>query len=55
MLTDTELAELFRDQETDRVERKAALTDAAKIKEAICAFANDYPRHFVHVTIRAAP
>ena len=44
MLTDTELAALFRDQETDRVERKASLSDGAKIKEAICAFANDYPR-----------
>jgi ATP-dependent DNA helicase RecG len=45
MLNDHELADLFRDQETDRVERKASLNDGAKIKEAICAFANDYPRH----------
>ena len=45
MLTDVELEALFRDQETDRVERKAALTDPGKVKEAICAFANDYPRH----------
>ncbi len=45
MLTDAELEILYRDQETDRVERKAALTDTSKIKEAICAFANDYPRH----------
>jgi len=45
MLTDAELEILFRDQETDRVERKAALTDPSKIKEAICAFSNDYPRH----------
>lgn len=45
MLTDVELGILYRDQETDRVERKAALSDPAKIKEAICAFSNDYPRH----------
>lgn len=45
MLTDNELAELFRDQETDRVERKASSADGAKIKQAICAFANDYPNH----------
>jgi ATP-dependent DNA helicase RecG len=45
MLTDADLELLFRDQETDRVERKASTADPAKIKEAICAFANDYPRH----------
>jgi ATP-dependent DNA helicase RecG len=45
MLTDADLAVLFRDQETDRVERKASLTHADRVKEAICAFANDYPRH----------
>jgi predicted HTH transcriptional regulator len=45
MLSDTELEALFQDQETDRVERKASMTDGAKIKEAICAFANDYARH----------
>ncbi len=45
MLSDAELARLFDDQETDRVERKASLADGVRIKEAICAFANDYPRH----------
>jgi ATP-dependent DNA helicase RecG len=45
MLTDQDLAELFRDRESDRVERKAAATDTGKIKQAICAFANDFPRH----------
>jgi ATP-dependent DNA helicase RecG len=45
MLTDAELEVLFRDLETDRVERKASINDPSKIKEAICAFANDYPRH----------
>lgn len=45
MLNDEQLVELFRDQETDRVERKASLGDPSKIKEAICAFSNDYPQH----------
>ncbi|USU08885.1 putative DNA binding domain-containing protein [Sphingomonadaceae bacterium OTU29MARTA1] len=45
MLTEDEIHDLFRDTESDRVERKAALTDGTKIKEAICAFANDYPGH----------
>jgi ATP-dependent DNA helicase RecG len=45
MLSDAELARLYLDQETDRVERKASLADGKRIKEAICAFSNDYPRH----------
>jgi ATP-dependent DNA helicase RecG len=45
MLQDHEIEALFRDPETDRVERKASLTDGTKIKQAICAFANDYPHH----------
>ena len=45
MLTDADLETLFRDTESDRVERKASLSDASKTKQAICAFANDYPRH----------
>lgn len=45
MLQHHEIEALFRNRETDRVERKAALTDGAKIKQAICAFANDYPHH----------
>ncbi|MBF0560527.1 MAG: putative DNA binding domain-containing protein [Alphaproteobacteria bacterium] len=45
MLNDQKLAELFRDLETDRVERKETAKDTGKIAEAICAFANDLPRH----------
>ncbi len=45
MLSDEELAGLFRDLETDRVERKESAKDTAKIAEAVCAFANDLPRH----------
>jgi ATP-dependent DNA helicase RecG len=40
-----ELAELFRDLESDRVERKASAADGKKIRQAICAFANDLPNH----------
>ena len=45
MLTDAELQTLFRDNETDRVERKASISDSSRVKQAICAFANDYPGH----------
>lgn len=31
--------------ESDRVERKASLNDRNRIKQAICAFANDLPDH----------
>ena len=41
MLSDDELLTLLRDTESDSVERKRSLTDAAKIRQAICAFAND--------------
>lgn len=40
-----ELEQLFGDLESDRVERKASDSDRKKIKEAICAFANDLPNH----------
>ncbi len=40
-LTDAELEALLRDLESQRVERKAALSDGDKVREAICAFAND--------------
>ena len=39
------MEDLYRDRETDRVERKSALGNGSRIKEAICALANDYPRH----------
>jgi ATP-dependent DNA helicase RecG len=44
-MTDAELVALLRDPESDRVERKASLSDREKIREAICAFANDLPNH----------
>lgn len=43
MLSDSDLVILLRDLESDRVERKASISDKNKIKEAICAFANDMP------------
>lgn len=45
MLTDDELAQLMVDAETDRVERKESPADPNRIKQAICAFANDMPGH----------
>ena len=46
-LTDQELEALAADIESDRVERKERLTGDVpnKIREAICAFANDMPGH----------
>ena len=44
MLTDAEIISLFRDLEADRVERKRDYrTSADRIRQAICAFANDLP------------
>jgi ATP-dependent DNA helicase RecG len=43
--SDEELEALLRDTESDLVERKAALTDKAKVCQAVCAFANDLPQH----------
>lgn len=45
LLTDGELLTLMRDKESDRVERKASLSDSDKIRQAICAFTNDLPNH----------
>ena len=46
MLTDDEVAALFRDAEADRTERKRSFQAAAdKIRQAICAYANDLPDH----------
>jgi ATP-dependent DNA helicase RecG len=42
-MTDQEIAELLADQESDRVERKASLSNKSDISKAICAFANDLP------------
>jgi len=38
-----ELEILLRSGESDRVERKASLAARDKIRQAICAFANDLP------------
>ncbi|MGH7600601.1 MAG: AlbA family DNA-binding domain-containing protein, partial [bacterium] len=43
MLTDQELQTLMTDLESDRVERKASLSDKNEVRRAICAFANDMP------------
>jgi ATP-dependent DNA helicase RecG len=43
LLDDNELKELFEDLESDRVERKKTEADGKKIRDAICAFANDMP------------
>jgi len=44
-LTDEELLGLLHDIESDRVERKSSMSDPNKIRQAICAFANDMPNH----------
>jgi ATP-dependent DNA helicase RecG len=44
-MNDQDLLLLFRDLESDRVERKASPADGKKIRQAICAFANDLPNH----------
>ena len=40
-----DILELFRDLESDRVERKSSAADLDKIRQAICAFGNDLPNH----------
>src|SRR5579863_1305117 len=44
-MDDSELERLLIDLESDRVERKASISDRDKIRQTICAFANDYPNH----------
>lgn len=44
-MTDAELEQLLDDFESDRVERKESASDGDKIRQAICAFANDLPGH----------
>jgi len=44
-MDDHELEQLLLDEESDRVERKASLSDPGRIRQAICAFANDLPNH----------
>lgn len=44
-MTDQELEFLLSDLESDRTERKQSTVDGDKIRQAICAFANDLPDH----------
>jgi ATP-dependent DNA helicase RecG len=44
-MRDEELEALLGDLESDRAERKASISDKAKVCEAVCAFANDLPGH----------
>lgn len=44
-MEDKELECLLTDLESDRVERKESLADPERIRQAICAFANDLPGH----------
>ena len=44
-MTDQELEALLDDMESDRIERTGAFSDGDKLRQAICAFANDLPGH----------
>jgi ATP-dependent DNA helicase RecG len=44
-MTDQELEQLLQEIESDRAERKASISERDKIRQAICAFANDLPNH----------
>ena len=44
-MTDQELEALLNDVESDRVERKESASDADRLRQAVCAFANDMPNH----------
>ena len=50
-MDDARLEEMLDDLESDRVERKASLSDPGKIRQAVCAFANDLPNHGTPGTI----
>ena len=45
MLSDEELIRLIEGGESDRVEFTATVNDLDKLRQAICAFANDLPRY----------
>lgn len=44
-MEESEIVGMITDLESDRVERKASLSDLDRVSEAICAFANDLPGH----------
>ena len=45
MISEAELIALMTDLESDRVERTITQDNTNKFREAICAFANDFPNH----------
>ncbi len=45
MLTTEQLRALMADTESDRVERTTSTKNTDKFGEAVCAFANDFPKH----------
>jgi ATP-dependent DNA helicase RecG len=45
MITDDDLLEAFHNAESDRIERKRNADNLDKIRELICAMANDMPNH----------
>lgn len=45
MINERDLWVLMTDLESDRVERTVSTSDVTKFREAICAFANDFPGH----------
>jgi ATP-dependent DNA helicase RecG len=45
MLTDADLEHLLSNLESDLCERKKSLSERSKIRQAVCAFANDLPDH----------
>jgi ATP-dependent DNA helicase RecG len=44
-MDNNELQVLLQDLESDRVERTISTTDGDKLRQAVCAFANDLPNH----------
>jgi len=44
-MNDSELEKFLADLEADRIERKSSVSDSDKIRQALCAFANDLPNH----------
>jgi ATP-dependent DNA helicase RecG len=44
-MIDQELEALLDDVESDRAERKESASDGDKLRQAVCAFANDMPNH----------
>jgi len=44
-MDEQELESMLKDLESDLVERKASLSDPDRVRQAICAYANDLPNH----------